>query len=757
MSRSVKTLGISFGAGLLGVLLSIPPFSIDLQEHFGLKLLFYLRGARPPPSEVLIVSLDRDSAEALNLSRKTQNWPRTLHAQLVQTLSRQGAAAIIFDLLFDEAHDVDSDKVFGAAVADAEKIVLCESIQQEKVPITDANGKYLADLNIETLVPPIAPLAVSALAVAPFPLPKVPVQLSQFWMFKAGAGNAPTLPVVAFFIYASSHYESFYHLFNRAHANSNPAIRPQWNEIAVQRGVEETLIAFREIFQREPLLAQEMLNLLDATKEPLWSPVERRMLSGLIRMFQGKNSRYLDFYGPAGTIKTLPYHQAVIARNRPDHAKNSSTAPPTGFEGKIVFVGLSENLLPQHQDGYHTVFSQKNGIYLSGVEIAATAFANLMEDRLLTPLEWSTHLFIVFSFGLFLGLICFSLPMGIATLSVIGVSAAYLATAMIFFNTQALWIPVFIPLLIMTPLALFGTVVCRYCIASKEREGIRKAFGYFLPDPVIDQLAKNIKDIKATSKIVYGICLYTDAQQYAALSETMDPRELSQFMNRYYEKLFLPVKKNGGIISDVVGDSMMAIWAKSNPDASLRAAACHAALGIVHAIDRFNSENEQIKLHTRIGMHAGHILIGSIGAVDHYEYRPVGDIVNTASRMESLNKYLGTQTLVSDQVLHQLDGFMTRGLGEFLLFGKSNAVVIHELMGYATESSKAQHQLCSSFEEGLRAYRSKQWDEAIDAFERTLSTYRADGPSIFFKKQCEAFKQNPPEEKWDGAVVMGQK
>ncbi len=757
MSRSIKTLGVSLGAGLLGVLLSFSPPSLDLEEHFGLKLLFFLRGARQPPSEVLIVSLDRDSAEALNLSRKTQKWPRTLHAQLVRTLSRQGAAAIIFDLLFDEAHDADADMAFGAAVAEAAMVVLCESIRQEKVPITDSSGEYLADLNIETLVPPIAPLAVSALALAPFPLPKVPVQLSQFWTFKAGAGNAPTLPVVAFFIYASSHYDSFFHLFNKVHSNRDPAIPPQWNEIAVQHGVEETLIAFREIFQREPLIAQGMLELLDSEKNPLRDPIARRRLGGLIRMFQGKNSRYLDFYGPAGTIHTLTYHKALKGQNRPGSVKGKATETSTGLEGKVVFVGLSENLRPQHQDGYHTVFSQKNGIDLSGVEIAATAFANLLEDRLLTPLEWPMHLFVVFSFGSLLGLICFSLSMGIATLSVIGVSALYLASAMIFFTTQALWIPVFIPLFILTPSALFGTVICRYCIAAKEREGIRKAFGYFLPDPVIDQLAKNIKDIKATSKVVYGICLYTDAQQYAALSETMDPKDLSQFMNRYYEKLFLPVKKNGGIISDVVGDSMMAIWAKSNPDASLRTAACHAALGIVQAINAFNRENEQIKLHTRIGMHAGHIMIGNIGAVDHYEYRPVGDIVNTASRMESLNKHLGTQILVSDQVLHLLDGFMTRRLGEFLLFGKSYAVAIHELLGYAKDSNMEQDQLCSCFEEGLRAYRSKHWDEAIDAFERTLATYRADGPSIFFKKQCELFKQNPPDENWDGTVVMGQK
>jgi adenylate cyclase len=61
------------------------------------------------------------------------------------------------------------------------------------------------------------------------------------------------------------------------------------------------------------------------------------------------------------------------------------------------------------------------------------------------------------------------------------------------------------------------------------------------------------------------------------------------------------------------------------------------------------------------------------------------------------------------------------------------------------------------FDKGMRAYRKKNWDESIEAFERTLTIYRADGPSIFYKKQCEAFKTNPPDENWDGTVVMEQK
>jgi CHASE2 domain-containing sensor protein len=91
----------------------------------------------------MIITMDRESAETLNLPAKTQKWPITLHAQLVQTLSRQGATAIVFDMLFDEAHDDDGDKAFEAAVAASDKVVLCESIRQEKIPSPIRMGSIL--------------------------------------------------------------------------------------------------------------------------------------------------------------------------------------------------------------------------------------------------------------------------------------------------------------------------------------------------------------------------------------------------------------------------------------------------------------------------------------------------------------------------------------------------------------------------------------------------------------------------------------
>ena len=158
-------------------------------------------------------------------------------------------------------------------------------------------------------------------------------------------------------------------------------------------------------------------------------------------------------------------------------------------------------------------------------------------------------------------------------------------------------------------------------------------------------------------------------------------------MNRYYAVLFEPVKRHGGLVQDVVGDSMLAVWATTEPDLSLRSRACLAALDIASAVDRFNAASGRLALPTRIGLHSGQLLLGSVGAMDHYEYRAVGDIVNTATRLEGLNKHLGTRLLVSADVLQGLEGLMSRELGAFLLAGKSRPIVVHELIARAADAT----------------------------------------------------------------------
>ncbi len=752
MSRLSKAVTMGLVVGILGLVGSLVPVGLDLEEDIGLDLLFKLRGTREVPSDVIIVTMDKVSADNLNLPTEPEKWPRSLHARLTENLFKEGAAVIAFDIIFDEARSTEHDNLFAQAISNAGNVVLCEYLKKDIVSLSDERGTHTGDLNIERLVPPIPSLAQSALALAPFPLPKVPVKISQYWTFKTGAGDAPTLPIVVFQIFAFEVYDEFIRLLEAVNPSQAEKLPHDKDAIITTKNLEKLIRVQRDIFKKKPSIAEKMLKELQNSKTLLADVRKKPILKSLIRMYQSGNSRYLNFYGPPGTITTVPYYQVL----RPQE-KSVVTQKQLDFSGRAVFVGLSERLRPEQKDGFTTVFSQKSGLDISGVEIAATAFANLLEDMPVQPPGFLSHLAIIFLWGVVLGILCFLFPTFIAAGTVIGTSVLYLSATQYQFTSTGSWYPLVLPLFFQGPFAFFGAVLWKYFETNKERQNIRKTFGYFLPDKVVDQLAKSMGDIKTSSQIVYGICLSTDAEQYTTLSETMDPKELSSFMNQYYEAVFEPVKQHGGIVSDVKGDSMLAIWATAHPDAALRNQACLAALDIGSAVHRFKQSSDTLQLPTRIGLHSGHMSLGTIGAIDHYEYRAVGDIVNTASRIEGLNRYLGTRILVSEEVLYDLDGFLTRECGKFLLVGKSQPIVVHELICRKEESNEQQRRLFAIFAEALSAYRRQTWEEAIQIFHKAMKTYTEDGPSIFYSKLCEEYKENPPGELWDGVVDMERK
>src|SRR5690606_32761699 len=103
-----------------------------------------------------------------------------------------------------------------------------------------------------------------------------------------------------------------------------------------------------------------------------------------------------------------------------------------------------------------------NGIDLSGVEIAATAFANLLEDAPIRTLPFHQHLTMIAAWGVVLGLLCRSLPTFAAISGTLGLSAVYLAVASHQFKTIGMWPPLLIPLLFQMPLALSGAVLWKY-------------------------------------------------------------------------------------------------------------------------------------------------------------------------------------------------------------------------------------------------------------------------------------------------------
>jgi adenylate cyclase len=748
LSRAV-VLGVL--TGIAGVGAGMLPLGIALEENLDLEILFRLRGTRTPPEEVLVVSIDKASAEYFRLPNDLRKWPRSLHADLTGRMAAGGASVVAFDVFFEEPRAGDQDRKFAEAVRRAGNVVLCERLQSGAVPLSDGKGAPAGGLRIAKIVPPIPRLSQSAAALSPFPLPKIPFKVSKGWTFRTGAGETPTLPIAAFQVFTAPVYDEFRSLLEQAAPGRTGLLPRAREQIPAVRGVEPLLRDIRSIFESDPAVGDRMLEELRKSPSAPPDPAKRRYLASLIRMYQSDEFRYLNFYGPPRTIRTIPYHRFL-------QSLGESPGPPAiDVKGKAVFVGSSETWQPEQKDGFYTAFSQSDGLDLSGIEIAATAFANLLEDLPVRPLDARARFALLFLWGLGIGTFCRRFSPLAAALGVTGAGILYLVVARQHFAAAGVWYPLAIPLFFQSPVALTATVLWNYVDSNRERRNIRTAFEHYLPNDVVDQLAKNIADLKTSHQLVYGICLATDAEHYTSVSESMDPKDLSSFMNRYYEAVFDPVRQHGGVVSNVIGDSMLAIWVAAEPDPALKDKSCLAALDIASAMRRFDPSADSTRLPTRIGLHAGQILMGNIGAVGHYEYRPVGDIVNTATRVEGLNKHLGTRILVSEEVLRQQDGFLTREVGKFLMAGKQNPVVAHELICRMADSDELQRAACGAFSDALAAFRERRWSDAEEKFLEAESRFGQDGPSRFYLELCARYRTHPPAEPWDGEIRMENK
>jgi adenylate cyclase len=461
-----------------------------------------------------------------------------------------------------------------------------------------------------------------------------------------------------------------------------------------------------------------------------------RALRVLLDLYAGPGSRFLNLYGPARSIATLPYDRAL-------EGSDGTVA------GKALLVGLSEPRQPEQQDDFISVFSQRTGENLSGVELGATAIANLLEQRALRPLPLTLHAALLVGLGIAFG--CLVAPQTVlrAAAAALVLGTAYFAAAYWQFASAHVWLPLLVPLFVQLPASFATAVWWSYREVAAQRERVRTALGYYVPQSLVRGLAEQTLLPGANRQLLHGTCLVTDAEQYTSVAERLQPAELATLVNDYYRAMFGVVQSYGGEISDTAGDSMIAVWPSSRPDPQLRSRAVQAALEILRAVDEFNRAHVDTPLPTRVGLESGEMVLGNIGAEQRYEYRAVGDIVNTASRVQGLNQRLGTRVLVSAATLDGV-ALPARDVGTFLLRGKQLPVRVFEPL---TDACRLDKRGLEQFEAALAAFRRGAWADAHEAFAFVATRFPDDGPSNYYVDLALAMRAAPPAN-WTGAVQI---
>ncbi len=456
--------------------------------------------------------------------------------------------------------------------------------------------------------------------------------------------------------------------------------------------------------------------------------------------------RWINYYGPANTFSSVNFAQAL----------DPEGVPPGYFKNKIVMVGgrSAVGYLAKGQDEFGTPYSRGAHQFTSGLEVQATILLNLLRGQWLTRISANWESAILIIVGLLAGALAALRP-SLAVASALIVSFAIACLAFWFVWHRYIWFDWMVPAAIQLPLGLVWSVGSQYLLESRRRKELRRAFGFYLSPQMADKIADSDFDLKPGGKVVDVTIIFTDLESFTSISEDLDPAEVSEILTSYFGQTTKCILENKGTIIKYIGDAVFAAWGApiDEPHHAMRAAETACDLRCLSELVVHGKT-----LRTRVGIHSGKVLAGNLGSSFRFDYTMIGDAVNFASRLESLNKYLSTQVLISDAVWQQLgNGFVTRQLGEFRVAGKKQSVVIHELLCRCDAESDEKSWI-EIFEKGLTVFRAGEFKAARDYMGRTRELRGgSDGPSEFYLQKITQLEASGHLENWTGIVELSEK
>ncbi len=472
--------------------------------------------------------------------------------------------------------------------------------------------------------------------------------------------------------------------------------------------------------------------------------------------------RWMNYYGPPqvmlvngaetvkipGTIPGVSLWQAM---------ETNAACPSDFFSNKVVFVGsnIKTYFAFDRKDEYRSPYTGRN--FVPGVEVQATEFLNLLRHDWLTRSTFVQEKWLVLLAGLLFGIGLASFrptrATWIALLAVIAVTwlAHYL------FWHHRFWFPWLILVMVQIPIALLWSILYNSLSAYVQNKLLEQSLGLYLSPKQVQRILKEpgLRQPGGSKQVVS--ILFSDIAGFSRISEQLDPQELVLLLNAYYEKTIRCIHQTDGTIVDIIGDAIFAIWNAPELQPDHQKKMLEAALAFQKNVTQFNGKQGGLALHTRVGLHTGEVVVGNVGSTEHFDYTAIGENVNLASRLEGLNKQLGTDVLMTRAAIPPGAGdWLLRPVGKFQFKGFENYVEVIEFVVIAGSNESARPWM-ESFAAALAELGKKNFDADESGFKHTLELRPDDGPSNFYLKQIADLRTHALPENWAGEISLKEK
>lgn len=457
--------------------------------------------------------------------------------------------------------------------------------------------------------------------------------------------------------------------------------------------------------------------------------LRRDSIDGVVRSVLAQNSTGLSGLANALANSSRSIEILSLQRNATGSlaafpiypAHTVASLPDEWFAGKKVLIGASLPMQDRYPTSFQALLGLKEGTR-PGVEIHAHAISNLMNNTDYRRLEFAGHLPALFTLALLALLVGRSdWHWLLKFLFVLMPLAVFWAAG------HFLMLHLQLVTLVITPLVCaFLAASVGVALASRQHRSqklfIRSAMSHYVAPEIVSDLQRHPEKLRLGGQRRQLTMIFTDIAGFTSLSERVEPTLLLNTLNLYLHGMSEIIAKHHGIVDKFIGDAVVALFnAPLNvPDHARHAVLC--AIELDAFAQQFMSTAHAQGLHwgeTRIGVHTGDVIVGNMGGKNRFDYTAVGDAMNTAARLEGLNKYLHTRVCVGEATVQEIEKKVRIQLGlcevaQMVLKGKTNALRVFTTIPCVNSTVREE---VANYEIGMCSLRVGDIQTALSLFE----------------------------------------
>ncbi|MBG1231281.1 CHASE2 domain-containing protein [Aestuariivirga litoralis] len=680
------------GGLLLGPLIALALISLRLADPApvaalrlsGFDMLQQLWPRVSPVQPVRIADIDEESLRQLG----QWPWPRDRLAKLVTALKDDGAAAIVFDIVFPEPDRLSPT----ALLADPNFAASLQLVPGANLP---DNDKLFADA-IKS-----APVVLAQSATPDVTTPSARVAKASFAQTGLDANALP-------------------------HAGNLLTNLPALDEAATGLGLINIDLAANGGVAREiPLLWSDGKDLypslvLEALR--VAQGEQTYVVNNSIRLANAMDSVRIG----AVEIPTSETGFLTVYYTKHDAALSVPVAqilsPSAGDDvrskiaGHIVLIGTSATGLLDTR-----VSALGEGV--PGVAVHAQALQQILSGQFLKRPQWATQLEILSIMAAALLFATMSARYRPATLlgALILVTGGMLISVVAAFRLSGFLLDATLPLLAVF-LSFAGTLAFKLLVTERHGRDLRRAFSHYISPPLLAEIERHPDSLKLGGEERDVTVLFADIKNFTPLTQKLDAGELVALVNAVLSACTETVLSEDGTLDKYIGDAVMAFWNApvAVPEHQHRAAL--AALKIQAALDQLNA-NEAFSaplkpkglwpIGMRIGLASGPAAVGNMGSSTRFDYSVLGETVNMAARAEAACKHVDADIILAGPVSEATKLLAILHAGSLDLKGLEGAVPCHAIFGTARDNA---------YLEAEKAFSSKVKASGLNsAYERFLT------------------------------------